>query len=142
MFGCKKHLGIMAAGSCGECGEEFCEDCLVYPFGTSRPPMCVACALAFAGVRHRGRQRAPKQRLSWSERRRRKSQPTVPTVSVPTRSLETEVDIELPFGEPAMPFLVDTEEPTRLPEAPAMDSIEGMEALLAVPLPKRAVAVD
>lgn len=49
--GCTRHPSSVAAGSCRQCASGFCEDCLVFPFGEGRPPMCIGCALAFAGVR-------------------------------------------------------------------------------------------
>ena len=36
---------------CRHCGDWFCSECLVYSFGPKKPPFCVACALAAAGVR-------------------------------------------------------------------------------------------
>jgi len=60
---CAEHPSLRAAGACGQCGHLFCTDCLVYPFGESRPPMCVACALAAAGVRKKKSTR-PKLRRS------------------------------------------------------------------------------
>jgi hypothetical protein len=48
---CVKHSFEPAADSCRHCGHEFCDECLVYSFGRSEPPFCVACALAAAGVR-------------------------------------------------------------------------------------------
>ncbi|MFV0317047.1 MAG: hypothetical protein ACK5O2_08810 [Microthrixaceae bacterium] len=55
---------------CGRCGHDFCSDCVVYPFGESKAPLCVSCALEAGGVsrQHTGRPRlAPreiKRRLS------------------------------------------------------------------------------
>lgn len=60
---CADHPSLRAAGACGQCGHLFCDDCLVYPFGDARPPMCVACALAAAGVRKKKSAR-PKLRRS------------------------------------------------------------------------------
>ena len=54
---------------CGRCGHDFCRECVVFPFGIKKPPLCVACALEAGGVRHQhtGRprlaQRQVKQRL-------------------------------------------------------------------------------
>lgn len=36
---------------CRHCGDWFCSECLVYSFGPKKPPFCVGCALAAAGVR-------------------------------------------------------------------------------------------
>lgn len=51
---CMKHTANLSAGDCSQCGDGFCDECLVFPFGERRPPMCIACALTFSGVRHRG----------------------------------------------------------------------------------------
>ena len=51
---CMKHTANLSAGSCSQCGDGYCDECLVFPFGERRPPMCIACALTFSGVRHRG----------------------------------------------------------------------------------------
>jgi hypothetical protein len=48
---CYVHNFELAEARCRNCGYEFCAECLVYAFGVSKPPYCVACALAAAGVR-------------------------------------------------------------------------------------------
>ena len=65
---CVEHPSMRAAAACGQCGHLFCADCLVYPFGESRPPMCVGCALAAAGVRKKKSTR-PKLRRSAAKER-------------------------------------------------------------------------
>jgi len=47
---CMKHTFERAAGYCGECGNGFCEDCLLQPF-PKRPPVCKACAMSLGGIR-------------------------------------------------------------------------------------------
>ena len=44
-------------GVCGRCGHEFCPECVVFPFGLKKPPLCIACALEAGGVsrQHTGR---------------------------------------------------------------------------------------
>ena len=49
--GCSRHGFDRAAGSCGSCRDAFCADCLVHPFGTNKPGLCVNCALVRAGIR-------------------------------------------------------------------------------------------
>lgn len=56
-----------ATDLCEECGGEFCDDHLVYPFGPRRPPLCKSCAIARSGVRktaatHRKRSRSQMKR--------------------------------------------------------------------------------
>lgn len=65
---CARHQFERSADLCHTCGQEFCADCLVYPFGPSKPPYCVACALTASGVRTNAA-RAP--RVSRRELRRR-----------------------------------------------------------------------
>ena len=48
---CAKHQFEAAGDVCRACGNEFCPECLVYSFGPDKPPFCIACALAAAGVR-------------------------------------------------------------------------------------------
>ena len=93
MSSCVKHSGIVASSSCGECGHAFCEDCLVEPFGPKKPPMCIACALAFAGVNQRAQRPRKKQKASWGRRRKRKTPPNSP-VDTPVVALEEGRDFE------------------------------------------------
>ena len=48
---CEKHSFERREANCRACGGEFCGDCLVYAYGPKKPPYCVSCALAAAGVR-------------------------------------------------------------------------------------------
>ncbi len=48
---CAKHPFEAAVENCRECGHRYCGECLVYSFGPKKPPFCVQCALAAAGVR-------------------------------------------------------------------------------------------
>ncbi|QGG96765.1 B-box zinc finger protein [Actinomarinicola tropica] len=48
---CDKHPFEPADRTCRTCGGEFCTDCLVFSHGPRKPPYCVSCALAAAGVR-------------------------------------------------------------------------------------------
>lgn len=61
---CDKHAFEASHDLCNDCGREFCPECLVYPFGTSRSPICVDCALTKSGVRKnagRGRLRSRRE---------------------------------------------------------------------------------
>ena len=60
-FSCVKHPMTMGEYICGECGHQFCPECVVFPFGTSKPPTCIACALELGGVR---RQRTGRPKLT------------------------------------------------------------------------------
>jgi hypothetical protein len=48
---CEKHIFEESEDRCGKCGQEFCAECLVYAFGPKKPPMCIPCAVAAAGIR-------------------------------------------------------------------------------------------
>jgi hypothetical protein len=64
----------MAEDLCRECGRPYCSECLVYAFGPKKPPLCLSCAIAAAGVRkHAGRSRAmSKRELKQRSRERRR----------------------------------------------------------------------
>jgi hypothetical protein len=48
---CERHAFEQAAHLCRSCGLNYCQECLVWPRGPKRPPMCITCALN-RGVRH------------------------------------------------------------------------------------------
>ncbi len=65
---CHDHSFETAEDLCRRCGLEYCELCLVYPFGVGKP-LCKECAMAEGGVRsHVQRTAMPKRDI----RRRRK----------------------------------------------------------------------
>jgi len=48
---CVNHNFEPVESSCRTCGQGYCTECLVYSFGPKKPPFCMSCALAAAGVR-------------------------------------------------------------------------------------------
>jgi hypothetical protein len=48
---CERHQFDRAIDRCGRCGLEFCQTCVVYPFGQRKAPYCLPCAVQAAGVR-------------------------------------------------------------------------------------------
>jgi len=60
---CRRHPFEEAEDLCGHCGLPFCGECLVDAFGPKKPPMCIACAVAVAGIRASAG-RTPRPRLS------------------------------------------------------------------------------
>jgi hypothetical protein len=52
---CLRHYEEPIAALCKMCQRPFCTRCLIYPFGPKKPPYCVGCALAEAGVRESAR---------------------------------------------------------------------------------------
>jgi hypothetical protein len=67
-FSCVKHPMTMGEHICGDCGHQFCPECVVFPFGTSKPPLCIACALERGGVRRQSVGRPKLTRKSIKER--------------------------------------------------------------------------
>lgn len=58
---CSKHTFEIATGTCRQCHNSYCDECLIYSFGPKKPPYCVTCALNAAGVRRTGA--APNPRI-------------------------------------------------------------------------------
>ena len=52
---CVRHPFERSENLCGHCGQEFCRDCLVFPHGPRKQPLCVQCGLAAGGVRSNAR---------------------------------------------------------------------------------------
>jgi hypothetical protein len=67
-FSCVKHPMTLAQHICGECGHQFCPECVVFPFGMTKPPACIACALELAGVRRQATGRPKLTRKSIKRR--------------------------------------------------------------------------
>ena len=55
MAPCAKHPFDDATGACSSCGAQFCPECLIYPYGEKKPPLCVPCALVAGGIRRKSR---------------------------------------------------------------------------------------
>lgn len=83
-FSCVKHPMTMGEYICGECGHQFCPECVVFPFGASKPPVCIACALELGGVRRQKVDRPKLARKSIKERLAlQRTQSAVPTEPAP-----------------------------------------------------------
>ncbi len=48
---CQRHRWDKSEDECRQCGEPFCENCLVYVNGADARPLCINCALKNSGVR-------------------------------------------------------------------------------------------
>jgi hypothetical protein len=59
---CTKHPFQSAEDACRACRNRFCSDCLVYSHGEDKPPYCVPCALAAAGLKVAARRRVRSNR--------------------------------------------------------------------------------
>lgn len=56
---CIRHFEEPVAGICRTCQNPFCDRCLVFSFGTKKPPYCVGCALTASGVRNGNKMNRP-----------------------------------------------------------------------------------
>ena len=96
-FSCVRHPMTMGEHICGECGHLFCAECVVFPFGADKPPMCIACALERGGVRRQptGRpklaRRSIKERLAL-QRQARQAAAEAPAAPAPTPQAEQDED--------------------------------------------------
>lgn len=105
---CDKHLFEGAEDRCGKCGFEFCGECLVYAFGAKKPPLCIPCAVAAAGIRSnagiqpmasaRELKALRKERRSAARKQRRGE-------LMPEPSLDTMPSLEPTIGMPPSPVL-------------------------------------
>ncbi len=75
---CYRHGFELAEARCRNCGLSYCSECLVYSFGANKPPYCISCALAAAGVRSSAavNTTASKRELRKMERERKKAAKT------------------------------------------------------------------
>ena len=73
---CVKHHFDMAEGQCRRCGYLFCGRCLVFSRGPSKPPYCLSCAVAAAGIRSNAGNIpiASRRELRQAEKLRRKAE--------------------------------------------------------------------
>jgi len=84
MASCVKHPMAVSEYVCGRCGHEFCPECVVFPFGLKKPPLCISCALEAGGVsrQHTGRprltERQVKDRLAEHRARAALARPSPP----------------------------------------------------------------
>lgn len=98
---CRVHSFESATALCHRCGLEYCENCVVYPFGEKKP-LCKECAMASGGVRNHASLAAMNPRLV--KKRAKAFQAVVKT------------NAAAPMADPILPDIVD---PTV--EAPAPD---------------------
>ncbi|MEO5841804.1 MAG: hypothetical protein ABIQ73_14615 [Acidimicrobiales bacterium] len=93
---CNRHSFEYAENVCSKCGIAFCHDCLVYPRGPKKPPLCVPCAIAAAGVRSSARNQSNLSRREVKKRVREAKglQQPQPYVEAPAAA-STDRDFEL-----------------------------------------------
>lgn len=125
---CDKHSFEIAEDFCGACGRSFCAECLLYPFGPKKAPLCLDCAITAGGLRSnaaRGRvnnKREMRKRDRSRKRRRRKKQKErkEPSESVPVKAAMDWVALEEAESDPARPVAPPIDE-----EAPVAASSAG-----------------
>lgn len=103
----------MTAGDriCGRCGHHFCNGCVVFPFGASKPPLCITCALERGGVRRQSTGRPKLTRRSIRERlaaQRQELEATAATTAV------DEAAVDEPDEDP---WFTEDFDPDRIPGA-------------------------
>ena len=110
---CAKHPFEASENTCRSCGNSFCADCLVYSFGPKKPPFCIACALAAAGVRSTAGNTPvkPKKEIDKETRQQRRAEKQSKKQSGPP--------VEIDWTMPADPTEGLTEDDLLLPEAQA-----------------------
>ncbi|MBS1837500.1 MAG: hypothetical protein JST64_07365 [Actinobacteria bacterium] len=74
---CVKHPMTVAEFACGRCGHDFCAECVVFPFGLAKPPMCITCALLVGGISRRDQGRPKLSRRTVRRRLKERTQVTV-----------------------------------------------------------------
>ena len=103
---CLNHSFESATALCHRCGQEFCETCVVFPFGEKKP-LCKDCALLVAGVKtHAPR---PEMAPRFVRKRAKAFAKSITSASAP-------------MPEPEVPTIVDTT--TVEPEARAAEALE------------------
>ena len=135
---CLEHSFESATALCRRCGVEFCETCVVFPFGEKKP-LCKECALMIAGVKSH----APRPEMAGRLVRRRAKEfarnvtsasapmpePEIPEIVDPTTTDTSEAAVHEDIAEPTpipepVPSGPSTEPATNEPAqgvAPAVD---------------------
>jgi hypothetical protein len=93
-----RHSFELVENECRNCGNGFCNECLVYAFGPKKPPYCVPCALAASGVRSNAANRPvlSKRELRRRQKARRRESHVQP-VGVGA-DLSPQIDWSIPEG--------------------------------------------
>ncbi len=112
---CVKHPMAVAEFACGTCGHDFCPECVVFPFGLSKPPMCITCALAKSGVSKRETGRPKLGRRQVKQRLKARKQTTVTRSEVRSSGIGTVADPLPPRDDEAERWIDDDAGPDSLP---------------------------
>ena len=90
---CRAHSFESATALCQRCGLEYCDNCVVFPFGEKKP-LCKECAVAMSGVRSNVTRAAMSPRLV--RKRTKAFAKNAPAAAA------------APLPEPEVPEIVDT----------------------------------
>jgi hypothetical protein len=143
---CVQHPFEHSENLCGQCGLEYCRNCLVYPHGPRKLPLCVPCALSAGGVRAAARTKSglSKREIKQRAKERRREEKALAKLQ---RDPVTFPEIANPFepgwavqdepesGEPLPPPLTGWEnDPLAPAPAPARAGVEPDPAPAPEPL--------
>jgi len=84
---CVKHPMVVAEFACSQCGHDFCTECVVFPYGLRKPPVCITCALDIGGVSRRTTGRPKLSRREIRQKVKERSRTTVTRSEVRTSGL-------------------------------------------------------
>ena len=108
---CDKHAFEASHDLCNDCGREFCPECLVFPFGPKRAPICVDCALSKSGVRkHAARGKVRSRRELRKERKLLRSRREEPIGAVAHTLTLDDLPVAVPMAESGGPAVRPLEE--------------------------------
>lgn len=135
---CREHSFETADEVCRRCGGEFCELCLVYPFGANKP-LCKECAMVAGGVRNHSSRpemkgRAVRAKVKAFEQRRRRVSDSVtatpameitdPTLVDPLAAPAVDADlVAVPVPAPAEQAAGDDPPPPPPPPPPSDNGV-------------------
>lgn len=95
---CVKHPMVVAEFACGRCGHDFCPECVVFPYGLSKPPLCISCGLDVSGVSRRSTGRPRLNRRQVRRRVKERARTTVTQSEMRASGLGTTAQV-LPSEE-------------------------------------------
>jgi len=119
----------MADDYCNRCGLPFSNEFLVYPFGPEKSPLCVACALAMAGVRANAGNRpvVSRKELRHREKARKQRMKAQKSKSSKASSQPISIDWSLPDDADLEAEIVGRRAGTDLTKGPAAEDGEDPE---------------
>ena len=96
-----RHSFEVSENCCRNCGHDFCNECLVYAFGAHKPPYCVSCALAAAGVRANAANRPAYSKREMRRRQKEHRRQQREQEAASAAQVSAEIDWAVPEGSSA-----------------------------------------